>query len=131
MNTPFAIMTVACIGAFPISTHARPHHSHHPATPPIAREAYPPLFLSVQGIAFRPSDDRPSSERLYVPGAVGGNDRIPMSAANRFGRGGVASIGYEPGASRSLVEPHELNAVFSTRPTTVGSVVGAGVSIQF
>ncbi len=58
-------------------------------------------------------------------------DRIPTRAVGHFSRGGFASIGYEPGATTSLVGAHELNAALSSQPTTMGGVVGGGVSIQF
>jgi hypothetical protein len=62
---------------------------------------------------------------------VGPADHIPLGASDHFSRSGVASIGYQPGAVSPLVEAHELNAAFSSQPTTIGGVVGAGVSIHF
>jgi hypothetical protein len=127
MKTSIVIMAAACVGVCPVWAHPRLHHIHAPA----ARTANPPMRLQLQDIAYAQPDERDPSGPDYGPGVVVSRDRIPTGAADHFGRGGVASVGYLPGSKTSLVEPHELNAAFSSQPTVMGGVVGGGVSIQF
>ncbi len=123
---PF-LSAVVIAGAFPAWASARPHHDR----PLAAHRAAPsPVAPRLRPIAFdAPEHGEPSKVR-FAPDQIAG-DRIPTRAFDRFGRGGVASIGYEPGAARPLVGAHELNAAFSSQPATIGGILGGGVSLYF
>jgi len=126
-----AVITLAClVGACPIGASAKPRHarsSHVLAY----REAPTPFVLHVQSISYDRQANRAQAGREFVPGPIGAADRIPLGAADHFGRGGVASIGYQTGASRSPIEAHELNAAFSSQPIGFGGAVGGDVSLNF
>jgi hypothetical protein len=113
--------------AFPVLANARPHHGHHALA---ARPAASPVALRLQPIAFDPTQNGGSARFEFAPDQIA-RDRIPMSASDHFGRGGVASVGYEPGVARSLVGAHELNAAFSSQSMAFGGMVGGGVSLHF
>ena len=126
MRKPFAILTVACFAGACPPCGARPHHAHHA----VARVAPAPTALRIQPISYDGLDYRASSNLQFFPRAIAG-DRLPVRAADKFGHGGVVSVGYEPGAGTPLVEAHELNAAFSSQPTPIGGLVGGNVSLHF
>ena len=87
-------------------------------------------MLRLQPVSFDQAQSRATSDFEFAPGEIA-RDRIPISAADHFAHGGVASIGYEPGAARSVLGAHELNAAFSSQPMAFGGMVGGGVSLHF
>jgi hypothetical protein len=128
MKKQLAFLSAAAIAAaLPAWASARPHHAHRAA---LSRTAAAPAALRLQPIAFNPSDNRDRSSFQFTRDDIA-RDRIPTRAVNHFGDGGAASIGYQPGSTRSLIGAHELNAAFSSQPTAFGGVVGGGVSLQF
>lgn len=128
MKKQLVFLSAAVIAAsVPACAGARPHHAHRPLLP---RTSAAPAALHLQPISFEPSEHRDRSSFLFTRDEIA-RDRIPTRAINHFGDGGAASIGYQPASTRSLIGAHELNAAFSSRPTSFGGVVGGGVSLQF
>ena len=121
------LSAVVLAGAVPLWASARPHHARH-VVAHLAAPSRAPLRL--QPISYDPSDHREAADFPFAADQIA-RDRIPTRASNPFGRGGVASIGYEPGSTRPPVGAHEINAAFSSQPMAFGGVVGGGVSLNF